>query len=371
MLITFPKVLHYTYQVELYSQISIGPLVTLISVFWLVYFIKQARNSFKQWRVNRFEEEGLKRKIFFHKSALIVTLLISDIIICCGSFSESISYFFKPGNLTLQLETDNCVVSTSTWLASIVYERYHTSALFEGIWQSGVLAQFCIFIALLKYFNCIYTQSNTSYRKKRNFSLEKETLVFLVTIAPQTIMLMCFDISPDMIMIGQSIFGLLALMYWLITTISANELLKTLKWYGIDMKHDFTAIQSENHSYNLKLYKVTIRCLLGVTFLFIIVELSYIICNIWIGTYITNNCWFIAHFPFFTQKTFGDDTVHKFKVFTYALIILRNITTLIFMLFVVLLNASFLIFEEIRRRKLAKLLRSKRCTESLNKPLLN
>ena len=366
-------ILHISYQVELYSQISIGPIVTLISAIWLVYFVKQARTSYKQWKVNRFEEEGLKRKIFFHKSALIVTLLVSDIVICVASFLESTSYFFKPGNLTLQLTTDNCNVSKSTWLSSIVYERYHSASIFEGIWQSGVLAEFCIFIALLKYFTCIYFQSNPSLtRKQPKFNLEKNTLVFLVTMAPQTIMLLCFDASPDMMMTGQIIFGLLALMYWLITVISAMKLLQVLRWYEADMKYEFTDIQKENHSYNLRLYKRSIWSLLGVTLCFVTVELGYIICNVWIGTFITNNCWFSMHFPFIQHKySFSDYTIDNFRKFTYALIILRNLTVLLFMVFIILLNVSFCISEEIRKRKLAKYLRSRIPNDSLSKPFLS
>ena len=365
-------VLHFSYQVELYTQISIGPIVMLISVLWLVYFFKQARTSLKQWRVNQYLEEGLKRKIIFHKSVLIVTLLVSDIVICGASFSESISYFFKPGNLTLELNTFDCEISKYTWLASVVYERYHSSTIIEGVWQCGVLAEFCVFIALLKYFICIYTQSNPSlFQKNRTFSIEKNTLIYLVTIAPQTIMIICFDTSPNTIMIGQLIFGILASMYWVITAVSAKTLFKTLKWYKADMKHEFSDIQLDNLAYNLRLYRWSIIFLLGVTSLFITVELCYILCNVWIGTFLTNNCWFRAHFPFIGHKySFSLDTISIFKKVTYALIILRNLTVLLFMIFIVILNVTFLIAEKRRRMDLASKWRSRTLPDSITKPLL-
>ncbi|KAI6649257.1 hypothetical protein LOD99_11624 [Oopsacas minuta] len=352
-------------------QMIAGPMVILISLIWLSYFIKQAKNNYKQWRVNIYEgHEGLKRKVFFHKSALISTLLIADMIMCVASFAESATYLISSSNLTIDLKTENCKIRNETWLASIVFEREHSSSYFEGIWQSAVLAEFCIFISILRYFTCIYTQSLASYKKKRDYSLKKEKMTFLVIMVPQTLLLLCFDTSPDMIMTGQLIFGILALIYWWLTLKYAMELYKKLKWYQADMKDELDTIQKNNDVYNFKLYKSAIIILLLVSFLFIFAEFAYIVCNVWIGTIVLNNCWFIRHFPIETKISISHEAENYYRYVTFTCIILRDMTAIVFLISVLVLNAYFVVTEHVRRRRLDKFIRMRLCTENLKKPLL-
>ena len=365
-----PHILHWCYVVELSVQLTAGPLVIVISLIWLAYFVKLAKRNYKQWRVNMYEREGLKRKIFFHKYALILTLLISDIIVCVTSFVETTSYFIKDSNLTQELITEDCIIEKHTWLASIVFERHHSSSILEGVWQSAVLAEFCIFISILKYFETIYRQSLQAHRRRPDYSLKEENLKFLVIMVPQTVMLLIFDSIPVMIMGGQLLFVVLAIIYWCITVSSARKLNLVLQWYKADMKYEFTSQQQEDSVYNLKVYRSSIICLLLASALFIMAELAYTICNVLVGTVMLNNCWFRSHFGILPKITVSSETKYNFKYATYSMILLRNLTVLIFLISVLVLNFCFVIAEINQRRKLDKFIRERRSTEILRKPLI-
>ena len=365
-------VLHWGYVIELSIQLTAGPLVILISFIWLGYFVKLAKRNYKQWRVHRYEAEGLKRKIFFHKYALILTLLFSDIIVCVASFAETTSYFIKDGNYThtQELKTDDCIIEKHTWLATIVFERHHSSSILEGVWQSAVLAEFCIFISIVKYFETIYRQSLQAHRQRPDYSLKKENLKFIVIMVPQTVLLLIFDSIPVFIMGGQLVFVVLAIIYWCITVSSARQLKLVLQWYKADMKHEFSCQQQQDSVYNLKVYKSTVICLLFTSALFIMAELAYTVCNVWVGTIMLNNCWFRLYFGIGPKISVSSEIKSNYKYVTYSMILLRNLTVLMFLISVLVLNVCFVLAEISQRRKLDKFIKERRSTESLRKPLI-
>ena len=365
----FAHFLHWGYVIELSAQITAGPLVILISLIWLVFFVKLAKRNYKQWGVFRFEGEGMKRKIYFHKYALILTLLISDIIVCVASLVETTSYFIKDRDWS-ELSTKDCNITEHTWLATIVFERHHSSSILEGVWQSAVLAEFCIFISILKYFETIYRESLRAHWQKPDYSLKEENLKYLVIMVPQTVLLLIFDATPIFIMGGQLVFVILAFIYWCITVHSAKQLNLVLGWYKADMIHEISSQQQQDSVYNLKLYRSSIICLLFASALFIMAELAYTVSNVWVGTIMLNSCWFRSQYGIGPEINVSRETSYNYKYVTYSIILLRNFTVLIFLISVLVLNFCFALAEYNQRKKLDKFIREKRSTESLRKPLI-
>ena len=367
--------LHYAYEVEQYTLIVGVPTTILISCLWLLYFLRQARLNYKQWNRNRKcnETESLKRKMFFNKSVLIIFLLVADIIIFAGSFVETCSTFIEIGNLTDQLmlpDYPGCTVRKHTWLATIVYERGNSSSYLEGIWQSALLAEFCIFIAILRYFWRISIEQNP-HKERQDYSLKKDTLFILLIIFPQSILILWFDASPSMIMIGHLVFGIMMVIYSVVGVRSSQQLYRQLKWNNADLKlHFHSKVEQRNDSYNLKMYKYSTIAIIITALLYVTAEVCYIIFNVWIGTILLNACWFNKQYTFMQLEfAMSMNQIYQYRRVTYCMAIFRNGAQIIFIIYVLSLNAVFFVVELIRRRNLKKLLREKPW-EGLNKPLL-